>query len=46
MVKKLKQMADKKAASPASLFDGEEGYDLVWSRPRPKDKAARKAPAE
>ncbi|WP_372784610.1 DUF736 domain-containing protein [Phenylobacterium sp.] len=33
-------------AISANLFDGENGYDLVWSRPRPKDKATRKAPAE
>ena len=30
----------------AKLFDSEDGYDLVWSRPRPKDKTAPKAPAE
>jgi len=33
-------------AISANLFDSEDGYDLVWSRPRPKDKADRKAPAE
>lgn len=33
-------------AISASLFDGEDGYDLVWSRPRPKDKARRKVAAE
>ena len=30
----------------AKLFDSEDGYDLVWSRPRPKDKTAPRAPAE
>jgi len=33
-------------AISASLFDGEDGYDLVWSRPRPKAKAPRKAAAD
>jgi len=30
----------------ANLFDGDGGYDLVWSRPRPKGKSAPKDSAE
>jgi uncharacterized protein (DUF736 family) len=29
----------------AKLFDGDEGYDLVWYRPQPKQKAKAKAKA-
>jgi uncharacterized protein (DUF736 family) len=30
----------------AKLFDSEDGFDLVWSRPRPKDKSASNASAK